>query len=218
MKWLARSSLSVVMLSLFALSWAGHSVSGWLSGNEERTEHGQAAQSYGEYLGSGDFWESTFENWESEFFQMAVFIVLAAHLVQQGAAESRKPGEEQAREDAERERIRPDSPAMLRRGGLGAKLYAHSLSLAFVALFCVSFTLHAYFGAQAFSEQRLEHGQTAVSFIQYLGAPRFWFESFQNWQSEFLSVAALVLFSIVLRERDSPESKPVAAPHSQTGS
>jgi len=218
MNWLKRSSLTVVTLVLFALSWGGHSVAGWLSENEERHEHAQPDESYLAFLGSGTFCESTFENWESEFFQMSLFILLAAHLVQKGAAESRKPGDEQEQEDERREKLRTDSPYPVRKGGPVSKVYAHSLSLAFLLLFVVTFGLHAHYGAKAFSEEQLQHGGVPLSTLQYLTAPRFWYESFQNWQSEFLSVATLVVLSICLREKDSPESKPVTAPHTQTGS
>jgi len=87
-----------------------------------------------------------------------------------------------------------------------------------VALFLFSFTLHALGGAQVYSEEQMAHGGEAVTMFQYLGTSRFWFESFQNWQSEFIAVAAIVVLSIFLRQRGSPESKPVHAPHAQTGS
>jgi succinate dehydrogenase hydrophobic anchor subunit len=105
----------------------------------------------------------------------------------------------------------------VRRGGLVLRLYEHSLSLAFLLLFLVSFTLHAASGARHYSEEQLEHGAPGVSMWEYLGTSRFWFESFQNWQSEFVAIGAMVVLSIFLRQKGSPESKPVDSPHSQTG-
>jgi hypothetical protein len=105
----------------------------------------------------------------------------------------------------------------VRHGGAVLKVYEHSLSLAMFTLFGASFLMHAVTGAHEFSNEQLAHGGGAVGTWQYLTTSRFWFESFQNWQSEFLAVAAIVVFSVFLRERGSSESKPVAAPHAMTG-
>jgi len=210
------NSLSLVMLGLFLLFWVGQSVAGLLHHNEDQREHGQPQVSYGAYLRSGEFLEATFENWESEFFQMAAFVVLAGVLYQRGSGESKDPDEDgsEARKELQAEE---GAPAPVMRGGLALKLYSHSLSLALFALFAASFLLHAASGAAARSEEAQAHGQPPVTMLQYLGTSSFWFESLQNWQSEFLSVAVLVLLSIVLREKGSPESKEVNAPHDKTG-
>jgi hypothetical protein len=217
-KWIRNSSLTIVTLALFALCLGGQAWSGWRLENEVLALHGKPPIELREYLGSGNFLEATFENWESEFLQMALFVYLSAHLIQKGSAESAMPPEER-NEAEERRKVtpRPDSPLPVRRGGLWKRVYAHSLSLALALLFVVSFVSHAVFGRSAYSEELREHGREAVSTLEYLASPRFWFESLQNWQSEFLSVAAIVVLSIFLREKDSPESKPLAAPHSQTG-
>jgi hypothetical protein len=131
-----------------------------------------------------------------------MYLVLTALLFQRGSAESSDPDE-----PADPEKPRPDSPWPVKRGGFWLALYRRSLSLALFALFAVSFVLHAYGGAQ----------EENVGLVAYIGTSKFWFESFQNWQSEFLSVAAMVILSIWLRQTGSPESKPVEAPHSQTG-
>ena len=104
----------------------------------------------------------------------------------------------------------------MRRGGAALWLYKHSLSISLFALFALSFAIHAAGGAKAYSEDQEQHGESPVTMLAYLATSHFWFESFQNWQSEFLSVGVLVLFSIWLREQGSPQSKPVAAPHSDT--
>jgi hypothetical protein len=216
--WLKNSSLTIAMLALFAASIAGQAFAGWMSENEERSLHHQLPQSLPTYLSSGGFLEAVSENWEGEFLQMAIFVFLSAHAIQKGSAESAKPEEEKnTPEQRKKERIRPDSPWPVRRGGWWKKLYAHSLSLSLALLFLVSFAAHAITGRTAQNEQRQAHGAEPLSISQYFSGPQFWFESMQNWQSEFLSVALLIVLSIYLREKDSPESKPLAAPHSQTG-
>jgi hypothetical protein len=106
----------------------------------------------------------------------------------------------------------------VRRGGLVLKLYEYSLSLAFLLLFLISITLHAVAGAADYNQEQSAHGElSAVTPIQYAATSRFWFESMQNWQSEFLAIAAVVVLSIFLRQRGSPESKPVDSPHAETG-
>jgi hypothetical protein len=211
------NGLSLAMLALFVVCWVGQSVAGWRHYNEDQQEHGQPAVGYGEYVRSPEFMEATFENWESEFFQMGAFVVLAGLLVQRGSGESKEPDDEKKEEDEDELAPKPGSPAPVHRGGLALKLYSHSLSTTLFALFLVSFLLHAASGAAAFNEEARTHGQATVSVLQFMGSSSFWFQSFQNWQSEFLSVAVLVLLSIVLREKGSPESKPVNAPNSKTG-
>ena len=201
-KVLRDNGLSIVLLALFAVTLAGQALAGHAHQNEDRAELRLPPQSLAEYLASGEFVESVFENWESEFLQMAMFLLLTAVLFQRGSAESHDPDEK-----PDPEKPRPDSPWPVKRGGLWLALYRRSLTLALFALFVLSFLLHAYGGAKE------EH----VGLFAYIGTSKFWFESFQNWQSEFLSVAAMVILSIWLRQAGSPESKPVEAPHSQTG-
>jgi hypothetical protein len=214
---LRNRSLTVVMLTLFLLFWVGHSLAGWRHQVEELREHGRPAITWTAYLRSADFLESTAENWESEFFQMAAFVFLSAFLFQRGAAESSKLPEEKDDEKDDELEPRPGSPGPVHRGGLALALYSHSLTLALFALFVVSFALHALGGARQYNEEAALHGQPSLTVGEYLLSSTFWFQSFQNWQSEFLSVAVLVVLSIFLRQRGSPESKAVNAPHAQTG-
>jgi len=213
---LANNSLSLALIAAFLVCWTGQAVAGFFHHNEEQRDHGQPELTFGKYLSSGDFLEATFENWESEFFQMGALVILAAFLHQRGSGESKDPDASKEDEDKDLE-PKPDSPRVVHRGGLALKIYSHSLSLALLGLFLVCFSLHAVTGAAARNEEALMHGGAAVTVLQYMSSSQFWFESFQNWQSEFLSVAALVLLSIWLREKGSPESKPVNAPHSRTG-
>jgi prepilin signal peptidase PulO-like enzyme (type II secretory pathway) len=218
---LREHGLTIALLALFVASLAGQSVTGHRVLNDELAEHGRASISFAAYLTSGHFIEAVFENWESEFMQMGAFVLLTVWLRQKGSPES-KPLDEKEGED-EHEGGGPAGggsarvPWPVRRGGLAAAAYSHSLSVALGLLFVASFALHATGGARAHDRQRALHGEPATSVVEYLGTSQFWFESFQNWQSEFVSVAALVVLSIVLRERGSAQSKRVAAPHGETG-
>lgn len=211
-----RNSLSIVTLMLFLLSLVGQVLFGLKEYNEQLTEHHAPAVHLAEYLTSGHFVQATFENWESEFLQMSLYILLTVFLRQQGSSES-KDLEKEAEVDRE-PKPHPKAPWPVKKGGWWLKLYKNSLSLAFLLLFVVSFWLHAAGSFKNYNlEQRLKN-KPEEPFVQYLGNSRLWFESFQNWQSEFLSVASIVLLSIFLRQKGSPESKPVDAPDDETGS
>jgi len=213
---LRENGLSVVLLALFALAIVGQAIAGWGSYNEERRLRQEPAIALPAYLVSGEFVSSVFENWESEFLQMGVFVILTVYLRQKGSPESKSL--EAAGEGApEAERDDPDAPWPVRKGGIVLWLYAHSLSAALFLLFAASMALHALGSAWKASEEAARHGHAPLSLLENLGNAEFWFESLQNWQSEFLAIAVLIVLGIFLRERGSPESKPVAAPHSTTG-
>jgi hypothetical protein len=213
------NSSSIVFLGLFLFCLLGQSLAGLLQFNNDQLQHGALAISYWQYLVSGEFIEAVAENWESEFLQMGLYVLLTAFLVQKGSPESKDPDSgEDTEEDPWTHRADPQAPRPVRKGGFSLLLYQNSLSLALLWLFAFSFTLHAAGGTRNYCHHQLTHGQMCdVSALQYMGTSQFWFESFQNWQSEFLSVGALLILSIFLRQRGSPESKPVHAPHSQTG-
>jgi hypothetical protein len=212
------NGLSIVLGSAFLAFWLGQSIAGHREHNDEQRQHGQPETEYGAYLGSAHFWEATTENWESEFLQIFFYVFLTAVLFQKGSAESKKLDEpEPVDRDPRAARARADAPWPVRRGGVALVIYEHSLSLAFLLLFLVAITLHAVSGASDYNQEQTEHGLPLVSPLEYAGTSRFWFESFQNWQSEFLSIALVVVLSIFLRQRGSPESKPVDSPHSETG-
>jgi hypothetical protein len=217
-RFLRDNGLSITMFGLFFVFVAAQSVVGLSDYNSTQREHGRPPVGYVQYLQSGDFVEAVFENWESEFLQMGSYVVLTAFLFQRGSAESRDPEAEDPDAGYGEDRPRADVPWPVRRGGLALKIYENSLSIALLSLFVFSFAMHAIGGAEAYSQEQVEHGARPVSTLQYLGTSRFWFESFQNWQSEFLAIGAMIVFSIYLRQRHSPESKPVAAPHTETGS
>ena len=213
---LKRNGLSIALLLLMLFSLAGQFLTGWSDKNNELVLNGQSQLDAWAYLHSGHFIQATFENWESEFLQMALYVLLTVKLFQVGSSESKDPDKEEA---VDREpQATPDAPSPVKKGGLSLWLYSYSLSIAFTLLFLASFVLHFYGSLKNHNEEQLDEGLPTVSWIQYLGDSGFWFESFQNWQSEFLSVASIVILSIWLRQKGSPESKPVDAPHSETGS
>ena len=218
-RFLQDNSLSLVMFGLFfVVTIIGQSLAGQRVYSEEQLQHGGQAVSYLEYIRTAHFGEATFENWESEFLQMAAYVVLTIWLRQRGSSESKQvEGDDPVDEDPSKHTKDRDAPAPVRRGGLALALYRNSLSIAFFVLFLLSWWLHALTGASEYNSEQLEHGAQAVSTLGYVTRSQFWFESLQNWQSEFMAVGAIVLLSVWLRQQGSPESKPVHAPHRETG-
>ena len=199
------NGLSIVLTLLFLVFWLAQAVTGHLVFNEESVRHGQPGLPFIAYLGSGHFWQATAENWESEFLQMGAYVVLTVFLFQRGSAESNDPDEKESLREK-------------RRASRHSWLHRNSLAIAFLALFLGSFVLHAAGGLRAFNDERLEHGEPPATLSEFLSDPEFWFQSFQNWQSEFLAVLSIVVLSIFLRQNGSPESKDMEAPDSSTGS
>jgi hypothetical protein len=202
---------------MFLVAIVGQIYTGLHEHNQEIQDLGGQAVSLGTYLLSGHFLQSTFENWESEFLQMGFFVILTIFLYQKGSSESKDPDGGAEEVDEEPDPKKKEAPWPVRKGGLALQIYKHSLSLALFILFILSFILHWYGSLRNYNEEQALKDLPTETAFQYLGKSRFWFESFQNWQSEFLSVFAMVLLSIHLRQKGSPQSKPVDAPHSQTG-
>lgn len=207
------NGLSIVLLGLFSVTLAGQYAAGRSAFNAERLERGEAIVGWIAYAGEGHFVSATFENWESEFLQMGLYVFLTVFLRQRGSAESRPfPGDEAT------QRIEPGPvPGPVARGGWMRKLYENSLTLILLGLFIVAFALHGWGSWSRHTSEELAEGRVPPDVIDYLGGAQFWFESLQNWQSEFLAVLALVVLSIFLRQKDSPQSKAVEAPHRRTG-
>ena len=216
--WLRDRALTLVLMAMFLVLLAGQMLTGLSEYNATQRDHGLPVVTMAGYLGTGHPWEALFENWESEFLQMAVFVLLTTFLVQKGSPESRRPDVTEIVDVDPRDFADdPKAPWPVRRGGWVLRLYEHSLGLAFVLLFLVSWVGHAAGGFAAYAADQVEHGQGEPSLTDYLASARFWFESFQNWQSEFLAIASMVWLAVYLRQRYSPESKPVHAPHDDTG-
>jgi hypothetical protein len=225
---LRESTLSLALIVMFLLSFAGQIAAGKRAYEDEQRElrsrsDPSAAEpteplTLGAYLHSGHFLEATFENWESEFLQMGVLVLLTIKLRQRGSSESKGfDGAEEVDEDPRARQGDPNAPWPVRRGGWVLKVYAHSLSIALFSMFALAAIGHAFGGAAAENARRAVLGLPRVTIGAFVASADFWFQSLQNWQSEFLSVAVLIVLSIFLRERGSSQSKPVGAPHSETG-
>jgi hypothetical protein len=218
LSWFRDRSLTLVMLALFAIFGAAQILTGWHEFNQEQVDHGAHAFGLIPYLGTGHPWEALFENWESEFLQMAAFVTFTVFLYQKGSPESRTPGAVELVDADPRDFANePDVPWPVKRGGWVLWVYERSLGLTLFALFLISWVGHGLGGYAAFRHDQALHGETVGSIAEYVESSRFWFESFQNWQSEFLSVAVMIWLAVYLRQRGSPESKPVHAPYMESG-
>lgn len=211
-----RNGLSLAVVALFLISLTGQALTGWHEYNKELAEHNVSSIDLSNYLTTGHFVQTTFENWESEFLQMGMYVVLTVFLRQKGSSESKHLVQ---REEVDR---KPDpkkhnAPWPVKRGGVISKLYQNSLSIAFGVLFVASFWLHAFGSLHNYNHEQQLKSEALVTLSEYLGQSRFWYESFQNWQSEFIAVLSIVVLSIFLRQKGSPESKPVDAPDFETG-
>jgi hypothetical protein len=212
---LYRNGLSIVFIALFVITLIAQIVSGLKEYNKERLKAHFPEMTINEYLQSGHFISATFENFESEFLQMALYVVLTISLRQIGSAESKKLGSKEA---VDREpKAHPNAPWPVKKGGWYLFLYQNSLSICFGLLFLGSWLMHCYGSWQKYNVEQLMEGEQTIPLHAFLVEPEFWFETFQNWQSEFLSVASIVVLSIFLRQKGSPESKPVDAPDMETG-
>jgi hypothetical protein len=217
---LGTNALSLVFLAFFVLALSGQAVAGWQDFNNEASAHDEATISLGRYLVSSSFGNAVLENWQSEYLQFTLYILLTVWLVQRGSPESKQPGEEGTESDAAQRvgaHARPDSPAWARARGLRLWLYANSLLLVMATIWLASWFGQSVTGWTEYNDDQRAHDEPVVGWAGYLGSARFWESTLQNWQSEFLAVGSMVVFSIYLRQRGSPESKPVGAPHSATG-
>jgi len=217
MKWVRNNSLSIVFLLLFLFSIVGQVITGLKEYNEEMQDEGGQQVTISQYFSSGHFIEATFENWESEFLQMALYVVLTMFLYQKGSSESKDPDGGEEKSDREPNPRKKNAPWPVKQGGLALALYKNSLTIALFLLFIVSFWAHLFGSLKDYNHHQILKGKPTETAWQFIGDTKFWFESFQNWQSEFLSVFAIVILSVFLRQKGSPQSKPVDAPHGETG-
>ena len=215
-KFVRNNSLSIVFFLLFFFSIIGQAITGLKEHNQQMQQEGGRQLGMAQYLTSGHFLQATFENWESEFLQMALFVVLTMCLYQKGSSESKDPDKKEE-VDREPNPRRRDAPWPVKMGGFVLSVYKYSLFIAFTVIFLLSFIVHWYGSLKDYNEEQLLKGLPTETAVQYLGNARLWFESFQNWESEFLSVLAIVVLSVFLRQKGSPQSKPVDAPYAETG-
>ena len=218
-RFVRENSLGLAAGLLFAMAFAGQIVAGFIEYNDDRQVLGDPPLALDSYLTSGHFTEAVFENWESEFLQMAVFVLLTTWLVQRGSPESRRPDNTKELVDIDPRDFAhdPEAPWPVRRGGWLLRLYENSLGLAFVLLFLLSWLGHAIGGFSDYAAEEALHHQPPPTFTDYVTSSRFLFESFQNWQSEFLAIGLMVWLAVYLRQRRSPQSNPVHAPHAESG-
>jgi hypothetical protein len=217
---LRANGLSLAFLAFFVLALAGQAFAGWHEFNNDASAHDEASISLGRYLVSSSFGQAVLENWQSEYLQFTLYILLTVWFVQRGSPESRDPEGQVGGSDEEEllgDHARPDSPAWARAGGLLTRLYSNSLVLVMAAIWVLSWFGQSVTGWSEYNADQLTHEQPTVNWLGYVGTSDFWEATLQNWQSEFLAVGTMAVFSIYLRQRGSPESKPVGAPHRSTG-
>jgi hypothetical protein len=219
-RWIREQSLSLFFLALFLLALVGHSVAGQHAYNAEQLAHDAEPLTYSRYLVSSHFGEAVVENWQSEWLQFMVFTMATVWLIQKGSNESKKP-REAGRESDQRQRVGGyadgRSPVWAKVSGLRRRIYENSFLLVMSAIFLLSWWVQSLTGWNEFNDGQRQHDEPAVSWATYLARADFWEKTLQNWQSEFLAVGTMAVFTIYLRQRGSPESKPVGAPHDETG-
>lgn len=218
-KTLRDNGLGLVFGALLILTLVGQGASGQSAYNGAATIGGLQQISFWEYVGSSDFAVDVAENWQSEYLQFLLFILLTIWFLQRGSSESKQPDDIGRQSDQQQKLGRyaePDSPAWVRAGGWRTTVYSHSLAGVMGAVFALSWAAQLLAGEAAYNEERLAGLQAPVSVGDYLVSADFWNRTLQNWQSELLAVGSMVVFSVYLRERGSPESKPVGAPHDWT--
>ena len=217
---LRANGLSLFFFAIFLGALVGLPVAGWPIYNAESTVHGSATIAPARYLPSSDFGQAVLGNWQSEYLQFLLFILVTVWLVQRGSPES-KELDQVGLESDQRQMVgghaKPDSPAWSRASGLRRWLYSNSLLLVMGTIFVASWLGQSFTGWSDFNSEQLDHEDPTVSWLGYLGSSHFWSTTLQNWQSEFLAVGSMAIFAVYLRQRGSPESKPVGAPHEATG-
>jgi uncharacterized protein DUF6766 len=214
------NSLSLVFLGFFVLAVAGQAIAGWNEFNDEAAAHKEAAISLGRYLTSSSFGNALLENWQSEYLQFTLYILLTVWFVQRGSPESKELGKEGGESDEDQlvgEHARPDSPGWAKAGGLRTRLYSNSLVTMMVTIWLLSWFGQSVTGWSEFNADQITHHEPTVNWLGYIGTASFWEATLQNWQSEFLAVGSMAVLSVYLRQRGSPESKPVGAAHDATG-
>jgi hypothetical protein len=219
-RFLRENSLGLVFGLLFLIVLGLQAMAGLADFNERQLSEGLPAVSLARYVTSASFGTDVAENWQSEYLQFFLYIFLTVWLVQKGSPESKKPGETGLESDEEQKVGRfaqDDSPRWARAGGVRRKIFSMSLGLVMGAIFLGSWAAQSIAGVAAYDEEQLANLQDPVSWAEYVTLPDFWNRTLQNWQSELLAVASMAILSIYLRQRGSPQSKPVGTPHTATG-
>jgi hypothetical protein len=219
-RWLRDNSLTLFFLGIFLASLIGQALVGHTDFNHQQIAHQGPTMSLGRYLVSSVFWVDVMENWQSEYLQFTLFIVASVWFVQRGATESKPPGKQGGESEKDQKigkHAEAGSPAWAKAGGLKTAVYSNSLLMLMTAIWLLSWFAQLVTGRIAYNADQLDHHLAPLSLLQYAGSSDFWDRTLQNWQSEFLAVASIVVFSIWLRQRGSPQSKPVGEQHASTG-
>jgi hypothetical protein len=219
-RFLRENSLSLFFGFLLIGSLIGQSFAGLHQFNADAVTHHQSTYTWFRYVTSSEFGGDVMENWQSEFLQFSLYILSTVWLLQRGSSESKSPGDVGTTSD-QRQQVggyaKRTSPAWAKTAGLPRFLYGNSLLLAMTFCFFGSWICQSVNGWRAYNHQQLEHKESTITWGEYWANADFWDRSLQNWQSEFLAIGSMAVFSIYLRQRGSPESKPVGAPHDATG-
>jgi hypothetical protein len=212
--------LGLLFGGLFLLTLIGQVVAGAGEYNEQQSASGLDRLSVLEYARTADFAVDVAENWQSEYLQFLLYVVATVWLVQRGSPESKALDEVGRGSDEEQllgEHVQPESPRWARTGGWRTRVLSHSLALVMGGIFLASWLAQSLAGWSTYNEQQLAERLSTTTWTGYLATPEFWSRTCQNWQSEFLAVGSMAVLGIYLRERGSPESKPVGAAHDDTG-
>ncbi|MEA2378165.1 MAG: hypothetical protein QOD13_2072 [Thermoleophilaceae bacterium] len=217
---LKNNSLSLFFLALFLAALMGQAFAGHAALNEDALRHGDPTMSMGRYVLSSEFGGAVLENWQSEYLQFTLFILTTVWLLQRGSPESKplhKAGRESDKDQKVGEHARADSPRWAKVAGVRRALYQNSLLIVMAGIWVGSWFGQSVTGLSQYNTERLDHHQLPVSWLDYLGRADFWERTLENWQSEFLAVGSMAILAVYLRQRGSPESKPVGSPHEATG-
>jgi hypothetical protein len=217
---LRANALSLAFGAFFVVTLVGQALSGAADYNAQQIANGLEPVSVLDYVTSSSFGVDVMENWQSEYLQFFLYIFATVWLVQHGSAESKKPGEEGPESDKDQRVGRhatEDSPEWARTGGWRTALFSRSLGLLMGTLFLLTWAASSVAGWAAYNSEQLGNRQDPVGYLGYVSGAEFWNRSFQNWQSEMLAVGSMAVFSVYLRQRGSPESKPVGVAHAETG-
>jgi hypothetical protein len=214
-RFVKENSLSLFFLAIFLLALLGQAISGHNLYNEEQLAHGESPIGFWRYLSSSNFGQAVTENWQSEYLQFALFALATVWLLQKGSPESKEldmAGTESDREQRVGRHSDASSPRWARVGGVRTAIYSNSLILVMALVFFGAWFAQSVTGMTDFNQEQAAHGEATVSWLTYVGSSQFWQDTFQNWQSEFLAVGSFAVLAVYLRQRGSPESKPVGAP------
>ena len=220
-RWIRDHSLSLFFLIIFLAALIGQAIAGHILHNEEAMAHNEETISLWRYIRSSDFGNAVMENWQSEYLQFMLFMLATVWLIHRGSPESKEP-EEAGRESDQKQKVgahaQSDSPEWAKAGGFKTAIYSNSLLIVMAIIFFGSWFAQSVTGWTEFNAQQVDHHEATLSWLSYIGSADFWEATLENWQSEFLAVGSFAAITVYLRQRGSPESKPVGAPHHATGS